>query len=57
MLHHQGVDGATHRVFDMLYPDQADYSLHNSSLSEFGELPVCVRHSYISVGVQRLSIV
>ncbi|CAH0747890.1 unnamed protein product [Diatraea saccharalis] len=36
VLHHQGVDGATYRVLDQLYPDQARYSLHNSSLCEFG---------------------
>lgn len=36
VYHHQGVDGATYRVLDTLYPDQAKYSLHNSSLSEFG---------------------
>uniref|UniRef100_A0A2A4JMC2 Dehydrogenase E1 component domain-containing protein n=1 Tax=Heliothis virescens TaxID=7102 RepID=A0A2A4JMC2_HELVI len=35
VYHHQGVDGATFRVLDTLYPDQARYDLHNSSLSEF----------------------
>ncbi|KAI8435368.1 hypothetical protein MSG28_003687 [Choristoneura fumiferana] len=48
VLHHQGVDGATHHVFDTLYPDQAHYSLHNSSLSEFGILGFEVGYSYSS---------
>ncbi|KAL4706329.1 hypothetical protein ACJJTC_004938 [Scirpophaga incertulas] len=48
VYHHQGVDGATHRVLDTLYPDQARYSLHNSSLSEFGVLGFEVGYSYSS---------
>ncbi|XP_063531460.1 2-oxoglutarate dehydrogenase complex component E1-like [Cydia strobilella] len=48
VLHHQGVDGATHRVFDFLYPDQAAYHLHNSSLSEFGILGFEAGYSYSS---------
>ncbi|GBP43800.1 2-oxoglutarate dehydrogenase, mitochondrial [Eumeta japonica] len=46
VYHHQGVDGATYRVLDTLYPDQARYSLHNSSLSEFGVLGFEVGYSY-----------
>ncbi|XP_045515713.1 2-oxoglutarate dehydrogenase, mitochondrial-like [Pieris brassicae] len=48
VYHHQGVDGATHRVLDTLYPDQAAYSLHNSSLSEFGILGFETGYSYSS---------
>ncbi|XP_072944236.1 2-oxoglutarate dehydrogenase complex component E1-like [Epargyreus clarus] len=48
VYHHQGVDGATYRVLDTLYPDQAQYSLHNSSLSEFGILGFEVGYSYSS---------
>ncbi|XP_045447014.1 2-oxoglutarate dehydrogenase, mitochondrial-like [Melitaea cinxia] len=48
VYHHQGVDGATYRVLDTLYPDQALYSLHNSSLSEFGILGFEVGYSYSS---------
>ncbi|XP_052756857.1 2-oxoglutarate dehydrogenase complex component E1-like isoform X1 [Galleria mellonella] len=48
VYHHQGVDGATYRVLDTLYPDQARYSLHNSSLSEFGILGFEVGYSYSS---------
>ncbi|XP_030023535.2 2-oxoglutarate dehydrogenase, mitochondrial [Manduca sexta] len=48
VYHHQGVDGATYRVLDVLYPDQARYSLHNSSLSEFGVLAYEVGYSYSS---------
>ncbi|KAL0893530.1 hypothetical protein ABMA27_013726 [Loxostege sticticalis] len=45
VYHHQAVDGATYRVMDQLYPDQAHYSLHNSSLSEFGVLGFEVGYS------------
>ncbi|CAG5011401.1 unnamed protein product [Parnassius apollo] len=48
VYHHQGVDGATYRVLDTLYPDQAKYSLHNSSLSEFGILGFETGYSYSS---------
>ncbi|XP_046963565.1 2-oxoglutarate dehydrogenase, mitochondrial-like [Vanessa cardui] len=48
VYHHQGVDGATYRVLDTLYPDQSLYSLHNSSLSEFGILGFEVGYSYSS---------
>ncbi|XP_063821458.1 2-oxoglutarate dehydrogenase complex component E1-like [Ostrinia nubilalis] len=48
VYHHQAVDGATYRVMDQLYPDQAHYSLHNSSLSEFGVLGFEVGYSYSS---------
>ncbi|RVE54954.1 hypothetical protein evm_000321 [Chilo suppressalis] len=48
VLHHQGVDGATYRVLDQLYPDQARYSLHNSSLCEFAVLGYEVGYSYSS---------
>ncbi|XP_028038162.1 2-oxoglutarate dehydrogenase, mitochondrial-like [Bombyx mandarina] len=48
VYHHQGVDGATYRVLDVLYPDQANYALHNSSLSEFGILGYEVGYSYSS---------
>ncbi|XP_013141305.1 PREDICTED: 2-oxoglutarate dehydrogenase, mitochondrial-like [Papilio polytes] len=48
VYHHQGVDGATYRVLDTLYPDQAKYSLHNSSLSEFGILGFETGYSYYS---------
>ncbi|OWR47555.1 2-oxoglutarate dehydrogenase [Danaus plexippus plexippus] len=48
VYHHQGVDGATHRVLDTLYADQSLYSLHNSSLCEFGILGFEVGYSYSS---------
>ncbi|XP_034829933.1 2-oxoglutarate dehydrogenase complex component E1-like [Maniola hyperantus] len=48
VYHHQSVDGATYRVLDVLYPDQAKYSLHNSSLCEFGILGFEVGYSYSS---------
>ncbi|CAH2074716.1 unnamed protein product, partial [Iphiclides podalirius] len=48
VYHHQGVDGATYRVLDTIYPDQAKYSLHNSSLSEFGILGFETGYSYYS---------
>ncbi|CAH0604432.1 unnamed protein product [Chrysodeixis includens] len=48
VYHHQSVDGATYRVLDFLYPDQAKYELHNSSLSEFGILGYEAGYSYSS---------
>ncbi|XP_973425.2 2-oxoglutarate dehydrogenase complex component E1 isoform X2 [Tribolium castaneum] len=38
VLHHQTVDKATYRPLCNLYPDQAPYTVCNSSLSEFGVL-------------------
>lgn len=38
VLHHQTVDKATYRPLANLYPDQAPYSVCNSSLSEYGVL-------------------
>lgn len=38
VLHHQTVDKATYRPLCYLYPDQAPYTVCNSSLSEFGVL-------------------
>ncbi|XP_062541631.1 2-oxoglutarate dehydrogenase complex component E1-like isoform X4 [Armigeres subalbatus] len=38
VLHHQTVDKATYRPLCHLYPDQAPYTVCNSSLSEFGVL-------------------
>ncbi|XP_039294155.1 2-oxoglutarate dehydrogenase, mitochondrial [Nilaparvata lugens] len=38
VLHHQKVDKATYRILANLYPDQAPYTVCNSSLSEFGVL-------------------
>lgn len=38
VLHHQTVDKATYRPLSSLYPDQAPYSVCNSSLSEYGVL-------------------
>uniref|UniRef100_U5EV19 2-oxoglutarate dehydrogenase complex component E1 n=1 Tax=Corethrella appendiculata TaxID=1370023 RepID=U5EV19_9DIPT len=38
VLHHQTVDKATYRPLSHLYPDQAPYTVCNSSLSEFGVL-------------------
>lgn len=38
VLHHQTVDKATYRPLSNLYPDQAPYTVCNSSLSEFGVL-------------------
>ncbi|CAB3234742.1 unnamed protein product [Arctia plantaginis] len=48
VYHHQGVDGATYRVLDTVYPDQAIYSLHNSALSEYGTVGFEVGYSYAS---------
>jgi len=38
VMHHQKVDMATYCPLQYLYPDQAQYSVCNSSLSEFGVL-------------------
>ncbi|XP_043254351.1 2-oxoglutarate dehydrogenase, mitochondrial isoform X4 [Colletes gigas] len=38
VLHHQTVDKATYKPLCNLYPDQAPYTVCNSSLSEFGVL-------------------
>uniref|UniRef100_A0A336L5D2 oxoglutarate dehydrogenase (succinyl-transferring) n=1 Tax=Culicoides sonorensis TaxID=179676 RepID=A0A336L5D2_CULSO len=38
VLHHQTVDKATYRPLCHLYPDQAPYTVCNSSLSEYGVL-------------------
>lgn len=38
VLHHQAVDKATYRPLCHLYPDQAPYTVCNSSLSEYGVL-------------------
>lgn len=38
VLHHQNVDKATYRPLCHLYPDQAPYSVNNSSLSEYAVL-------------------
>lgn len=38
VLHHQLVDKATYRPLCHLYPDQAPYSVNNSSLSEYAVL-------------------
>ncbi|KAL0266421.1 UNVERIFIED_CONTAM: hypothetical protein PYX00_008957 [Menopon gallinae] len=38
VLHHQLVDKATYRPLSNLYPDQAPYTVCNSSLSEYGVL-------------------
>lgn len=38
VLHHQTVDKATYRPLTALYPDQAPYTVCNSSLSEYGVL-------------------
>lgn len=38
VLHHQLVDKATYRPLSNLYPDQAPYTVCNSSLSEFAVL-------------------
>lgn len=37
VLHHQKVDKATYCSLCHLYPDQAPYTVCNSSLSEYGE--------------------
>lgn len=37
VLHHQLVDKATYNPLCHLYPDQAPYSISNSSLSEYGK--------------------
>lgn len=37
VLHHQTVDRSTYRAMCQLYPDQAQYSVTNSSLSEAGK--------------------
>lgn len=38
VLHHQNVDKSTYCALCQLYPDQAKYSVNNSSLSESGKL-------------------
>lgn len=38
VLHHQSVDKNTYRPLNNLYPDQAGYSVCNSSLSEYAVL-------------------
>ncbi|XP_017784417.1 PREDICTED: 2-oxoglutarate dehydrogenase, mitochondrial isoform X2 [Nicrophorus vespilloides] len=38
VLHHQNVDKATYKPLSNLYPDQAPYTVCNSSLSEYGVL-------------------
>ncbi|KAK9500382.1 hypothetical protein O3M35_001659 [Rhynocoris fuscipes] len=38
VLHHQDVDKVTYKPLSNLYPDQAPYSVCNSSLSEYGVL-------------------
>ncbi|KAK9512476.1 hypothetical protein O3M35_000899 [Rhynocoris fuscipes] len=38
VLHHQTVDKATYKPLSNLYPDQAPYTVCNSSLSEYGVL-------------------
>ncbi|XP_044726471.1 2-oxoglutarate dehydrogenase, mitochondrial isoform X2 [Chrysoperla carnea] len=38
VLHHQNVDKATYKPLCNLYPDQAPYTVCNSSLSEYGVL-------------------
>ncbi|XP_068082629.1 2-oxoglutarate dehydrogenase complex component E1 [Anabrus simplex] len=38
VLHHQTIDKATYRPLCHLYPDQAPYTVCNSSLSEYGVL-------------------
>ncbi|CAG9813231.1 unnamed protein product [Phaedon cochleariae] len=38
VLHHQKIDKATYRPLDNLYPDQAPYTVCNSSLSEYAIL-------------------
>ncbi|XP_046664712.1 2-oxoglutarate dehydrogenase, mitochondrial isoform X3 [Homalodisca vitripennis] len=38
VLHHQTVDKATYRPLNYLYPDQAPYTVCNSSLSEYAVL-------------------
>ena len=43
VLHHQNVDKATYRPLCHLYPDQAPYSVNNSSLSEYGKRYIWVR--------------
>lgn len=45
MLHHQTVDKATYRPLSNLYPDQAPYTVCNSSLSEYGVLGFEVGYS------------
>lgn len=42
VLHHQNVDKAIYRPLCHLYPDQAPYSVNNSSLSEYGELNIAI---------------
>lgn len=37
VLHHQKVDKATYCPLAHLYPDQAPYTVCNSSLSEYGK--------------------
>jgi 2-oxoglutarate dehydrogenase E1 component len=38
VLHHQDIDKKTYIPLNNLYPDQAPYSVCNSSLSEYGVL-------------------
>lgn len=45
VLHHQTVDKATYRPLSNLYPDQAPYTVCNSSLSEYGVLGFEVGYS------------
>nr|CAH7749841.1 unnamed protein product [Callosobruchus chinensis] len=45
VLHHQTVDKATYRPLCNLYPDQAPYTVCNSSLSEYGVLGFEVGYS------------
>ncbi len=44
MLHHQTRDRSTYKPLANLYPDQAPYTVSNSSLSEYGVLG-SLRHS------------
>jgi len=47
VLHHQTVDKATYRPLCYLYPDQAPYTVCNSSLSEFGVLGKNIYNFYL----------
>ena len=38
VLHHQDIDGSMYNALANLYPDQAPYTVCNSSLSEYGVL-------------------
>jgi len=42
VLHDQNRDRVTYVPLNHLYPDQAEYSVTNSSLSEFGVLGMCL---------------